>query len=268
MDLKTLSRALVSLSGPYRDAHNEYTVYLYLHTVQICCLFFNTAVIHADISSLFSIIIPSTVWASFSLPFSTYSNTSPKGVKLCNIFLFRWGRQSARDVSGHISVSSACVSVYSLLTYMLFSPVLPTFLASSLLTRPNTLPCFPLTLSPSPTSSPDVRQYLWERVGHHPAAVLGDGPLPHPDAKSEGVHPLPPDPQSTQAEAGGVFPACLVLHQRHWHECCEYRSSCSQILVCTCVYTWSVNVNERVLRMNTHMYTQKARGVFWACVVR
>ena len=97
----------------------------------------------------------------------------------------------------------------------------------------NFIPCFKLfgvLPSLSPASSPDVRQYLWKCVSHHPAAVLWDGPLPHPDAESQRVHPLPPDPQPAQAEAGGVLPARLVLHQRHRHERCEYRCSCTQIL--------------------------------------
>lgn len=58
----------------------------------------------------------------------------------------------------------------------------------------------PLTSSPndappSPTCSPDVRQHLWKCVGHHPEAVLRNGSVPHPNVKSQGVHPLPSDPQ-------------------------------------------------------------------------
>lgn len=97
----------------------------------------------------------------------------------------------------------------------------------------------------APISSPHVRQYLWECLSHHPAAVLRDGPLPHPDAESQGVHPLPPDPQPTQAEVGGVLPACLVLHQWHRHERCEYWSSHTQTLggyTLSCVTTHSVSL--------------------------
>lgn len=84
-------------------------------------------------------------------------------------------------------------------------------------------PCLPSSFT-SVFSSPDVRQHLWERVRHHPAALLRDGPLPHPDAESPGVHPLPPDPQPSPPEAGGVLSARLVLHQRHRHERREYLS--------------------------------------------
>uniref|UniRef100_A0AAY4ALP3 Ion transport domain-containing protein n=1 Tax=Denticeps clupeoides TaxID=299321 RepID=A0AAY4ALP3_9TELE len=61
----------------------------------------------------------------------------------------------------------------------------------------------------------DVRQHLWQRVGHHPAAVLRHGALPRPDAAREGVHPVPSDPQPAASAAGGVLPARVVLHQRH-----------------------------------------------------
>lgn len=74
----------------------------------------------------------------------------------------------------------------------------------------------------SSQTSTDVCQHLRQCFGDHPAAVLGDGPLPHPDAESPRVYPLSPDPQPTSPKAGGVFPACVVLHQWHWHERCEY----------------------------------------------
>lgn len=78
----------------------------------------------------------------------------------------------------------------------------------------------PRSSAPAPRTcpSPHVRQHLWQRVRHHPAPVLGHGALPHPDAASQGVHPLPPDPQPAAAAPGRVLPARLVLHQRHRHE--------------------------------------------------
>lgn len=81
----------------------------------------------------------------------------------------------------------------------------------------------PRSSAPAPRTcpSPHVRQHLWQRVRHHPAPVLGHGALPHPDAASQGVHPLPPDPQPAAAAPGRVLPARLVLHQRHRHECSE-----------------------------------------------
>lgn len=78
-----------------------------------------------------------------------------------------------------------------------------------------------LSLISSQTSI-DVCQYLWECFGDHPASVLGDSPVPHPDVEGPRVYPLSPDPQPASPKAGGVFPACVVLHQWHWHECCEY----------------------------------------------
>eukprot|EP00072_Mus_musculus_P053170 XP_006532621.1 PREDICTED: potassium voltage-gated channel subfamily H member 6 isoform X6 [Mus musculus] len=71
---------------------------------------------------------------------------------------------------------------------------------------------------PSVQDNTYVRQHLWQRVGHHPAPVLRHGSLPHSDAAGQGVHPLPPDPQPTEAAPGRVFPARLVLHQWHRHE--------------------------------------------------
>ena len=74
---------------------------------------------------------------------------------------------------------------------------------------------------PPPCPSPHVRQHLRQRVGHHPAPVLGHRSLPHADAAGQGVHPLPPDSQPPAAAPGGVLPTRLVLHQRHRHECGE-----------------------------------------------
>lgn len=61
-------------------------------------------------------------------------------------------------------------------------------------------------------TSTDVCQHLWECFGHHPASVLWNGQVPHPDAEGPRVYPLPPDSQPASPKAGGVFPACLVLH--------------------------------------------------------
>lgn len=66
--------------------------------------------------------------------------------------------------------------------------------------------------------SPNVCQHLWERVSYHSAALLRNSTVSHTDAACERVYPLPPDPQPTQAEAGGVFSAFLELHQWHRHE--------------------------------------------------
>ena len=54
------------------------------------------------------------------------------------------------------------------------------------------------------------RNYI--SVHHH----LPQVPLSH--AAGEGVQQVLPDTQPLEAEAGGVLPACLVLHQRHRHE--------------------------------------------------
>lgn len=67
----------------------------------------------------------------------------------------------------------------------------------------------------------NVRQHLRERVGHHSAAVLRHGAVPHADAAGQRVHPLPPDPRRPETKTGGVLPARLVLHQRHRHERCK-----------------------------------------------
>lgn len=68
------------------------------------------------------------------------------------------------------------------------------------------------------SSSSNVRQHLWERVRHHPEVVFWHGQVSSPDAEGQRIHPLPPDPQSAEAEAGGVLPTCLDLHQWNRHE--------------------------------------------------
>lgn len=66
--------------------------------------------------------------------------------------------------------------------------------------------------------SSDVRQHLRECFGDHPEVVLGYGALSHADVKGEGVHKVPPDPKSSEAEAGGVFPACVDVHEWNRYE--------------------------------------------------
>lgn len=68
----------------------------------------------------------------------------------------------------------------------------------------------------SPSSN--VCQHLWECVRHHPEVVFRYGQVSPPDATGQRIHPLPPDPKPTEAEAGGVLPTRLDVHQRHRHE--------------------------------------------------
>lgn len=85
--------------------------------------------------------------------------------------------------------------------------------------------------------SPNVCQHLWECICYHSAALLRNSAVSHTDAACERVYPLPPDPQPTQAEAGGVFSAFLELHQWHRH---EHGASVHQIkhwlYVCSLIY--------------------------------
>lgn len=69
--------------------------------------------------------------------------------------------------------------------------------------------------------SAHVRQYLWKRVGHHPAVIFRNGSISHADAARPRIHPLPSDSQPAAPETGGILPTRLVLHQRHRHERCE-----------------------------------------------
>ena len=68
-------------------------------------------------------------------------------------------------------------------------------------------------------------------LGDHPASVLRHRPLPHPDAADQGIHPIPSDPQSAQAEAGGILPTCVVVHQRHRYEYGKNLTLCDDVIV-------------------------------------
>lgn len=68
----------------------------------------------------------------------------------------------------------------------------------------------------SPSSN--VRQHLWERVRHHPEVVFRYGQVSPPDATGQRIHPLSPDSEPAEAEAGGVLSTRLDIHQWHRHE--------------------------------------------------
>lgn len=68
----------------------------------------------------------------------------------------------------------------------------------------------------SPSSN--VCQHLRECVRHHPEVVFRYSQISPSDAAGQRIHPLPPDPKPTEAEAGGVLSARLDVHQRHRHE--------------------------------------------------
>lgn len=46
--------------------------------------------------------------------------------------------------------------------------------------------------------SPNVRQYIWKRIGDHPTVILGHSEVPHANAESARIHQVPPDTEPAE----------------------------------------------------------------------
>lgn len=91
--------------------------------------------------------------------------------------------------------------------------------------------------------SSHVCQYIWKRVCHYPTAVFRYNPLPHSDAAGQRIYPIPSNPRQLAPKARGVLPARVVIHKRHRHECCEWKSQwvvlpCSSFMPVDFLCSW------------------------------